>query len=129
MPLVDPVTMSSASSTSSKASDAAQLQPIHLHATTASQATRHVLPVVLGALFLAAFPAFVADPVPLMRNSLPIVLLLQILHAFVCLPMAGSGAGKHRKPRPGEKKKAADSSGLNFIIVRPPVPLTCEKGC
>lgn len=124
MPLVDPVTTPPASSVSSKTSEAPQPQPIHLHPTPASQAARHVLPVVFGGLLLAAFPSLVANPVPVMRNSLPVVFALQALYAFVCLPMAGSGTGKSRKPRPGEKKKAGDSSGPNFIIVRlPELPL------
>lgn len=120
MPLVDPVTMSS---------EAPRPQTVQLHATTASQAARHVFPVVTGALFVAAFPSLVADPVAVMRNSLPLLFLLQTLHAFVCLPMAGSGAAKTRKPRPGDKKKAGDASGPNFVIVclprSCPVP-SCE---
>lgn len=127
MPLVDPVTMSSTSSTSKassvsgKPTEPPQLQPVHLHATAASQAGRHVFPVAIAALFLASFGHLVADPVPTMWASLPVVALLQVVYAALCLPMAGSGAagGKSKKPRPGDKKKAGDVSGPSFIIVRP----------
>lgn len=117
------------SSTSSKSLEVPRPQPVLLHATTASQAARHVLPVVTGALFVAAFPSLVADPVLVMRNALPLLLLLQTLHAFACLPMAGSAAAKTRKPRPGDKKKAGDASGPNFVIVCLPRPYpmpSCE---
>lgn len=124
MPLVDPVTMSAPPSETPTPRSQSQPQPVQLHATMASRAARHVQPVVTAALFVAAFPSLVAadsDPVPVMRNALPVVLVLQALHAFFCLPMAGSGSGannknnNNRKPRPGEKKK--DSSGPNFAIV------------
>lgn len=130
MPLVDPVTMSSAAASPSKASsvsgkptEPSQLQPVHLHSTPASRAARHVFPVAIAALFLAGFGHLVADPVPTMWASLPVVALLQITYAVLCLPMAGSGgAGKNKKQRPGEKKKAGDASGPNLVIVRTPSP-------
>lgn len=122
MPLVDPVTMSSPSkspkapsSASGKTNEAPQTHPVSVNPSAASQAARHVFPVLLGGLFYAAFSRLVADPVPIMWASLPVVALLQILYAFICLPMAGSGTGKNRKQRPGEKKK--DGSGPNFIVV------------
>lgn len=122
MPLVDPVTMSSSSSSASAAAGKppTELHPIHAHAAPASQAARHAVPALLAALFLAAFPRLVADPVPTMWTALPVVTALQLVYAFVCLPMAGSTApatGKTKKPRPGEKKKAGDSSGPNLIVV------------
>ncbi|ROV89076.1 hypothetical protein VPNG_10066 [Cytospora leucostoma] len=123
MPLVDPVTMTSTVAKTSKAQPAtgktnepALLQPIHLNSTAASKAARHVLPVVLGSLFVAAFSRLVADPVSTMWASLPVVAVLQLLYAFFSLPLAGSGSGKNKKPRPGEKKKTGDSAGPNFVI-------------
>lgn len=124
MPLVDPVTMSptatktaKAQSVSGKPNEPQQLHPVHLNSTAASQAARHVLPVVVASLFLASFKHLVADPVPTMTASLPVVALLQVLYAFLCLPAAGSGSPKNRKPKPGEKKKAGDGTGPSFIIV------------
>ncbi|ROV90573.1 hypothetical protein VSDG_07483 [Cytospora chrysosperma] len=123
MPLVDPVTMSStvtktskAQSVSGKPNESTQSHPVYLNSTAASKAARHVLPLALGSLFLAAFDHLVADPVSVMWTSLPVVVTLQLLYAFFCLPVAGSGSGKNRKPRPGEKKKAGDGAGPNFVI-------------
>lgn len=125
MPLVDPVTMSptatktvKAQSVSGKPNDPPQLHPVHLNSTAASQAARHVLPVVVASLFFASFKYLVADPVPTMTASLPVVALLQVIYAFLCLPAAGSGSSKNRKHKPGEKKKAGDGAGPSFIIVR-----------
>lgn len=125
MPLVDPVTMSptatktaKAQSVSGKPNEPQQLHPVHLNSTAASQAARHVLPVVVASLFLASFKHLVADPVPTMTASLPVVALLQVLYAFLCLPAAGSGSPRNRKHKPGEKKKGGDGAGPSFIIVR-----------
>lgn len=136
MPLVDPVTMSSsspapsssssairpstASSVSGKPLEASQLQPVPLHSTAAAQAARHVVPVSVAGLFLAGFGHLVANPVTTMSTALPVVAVLQVVYAFLCLPMAGSAAGKSKKPRPRDKKKAGDGTGPNFIIVTPP---------
>ncbi|KAG8168772.1 hypothetical protein KVR01_001521 [Diaporthe batatas] len=123
MPLVDPVTMSptatktaKAQSVSGKPNEPQQLQPVHLSSTAASQAACHVLPVVVAGLFLASFKPLVADPVPTMTASLPVVAFLQVLYAFQCLPAAGSGPARNRRPKPGEKKKAGEASGPSFII-------------
>ncbi|KAL1868076.1 Glycosylphosphatidylinositol (GPI) anchor assembly protein [Diaporthe australafricana] len=105
-----------AQSVSGKPNEPPQMQPVHLNSTAASQAVRHVLPIVLASLFLASFKRLVADPVPTMTTSLPVIGLLHVLYAFVCLPAAGAGSPKNRKPKPGEKKKAGDGSGPNFII-------------
>ncbi|KAJ4396088.1 Glycosylphosphatidylinositol (GPI) anchor assembly protein [Gnomoniopsis smithogilvyi] len=103
------------SSASGKTTESPQFHPVPINPSAASQAARHVFPVLLGALFYAAFGRLVADPVPVMWASLPVVALLQVLYAFICLPMAGSGGtGKTKKQRPGEKKK--DGSGPNFIV-------------
>lgn len=124
MPLVDPVTMTSASSSSKASSvsgksvEPSPLQPVHLHSTAASQAARHVFPVAIAGLFLAGFSHLVADPVPTMWASLPVVALLQIVYAALCLPIAGSVSGKNKKQRAGDKKKAGDASGPNVVIVR-----------
>lgn len=125
MPLVDPVTMSStvtkaskAQSVSGKPNEQTHSHPVYLNSTAASKAARHVLPAVLGSLFLASFSRLVADPVSVMWTSLPVVVTLQLLYAFFCLPVAGSGSARSRKPKPGEKKKGGDSGGPNFVIVR-----------
>ncbi|KAK7722141.1 Glycosylphosphatidylinositol (GPI) anchor assembly protein [Diaporthe eres] len=105
-----------AQSVSGKPNDPTKLHPVHLSSTAASQAARHVLPVVVASLFLASFKYLVADPVPTMTASLPVVALLQVAYAFLCLPAAGSGSPKNRKHKPGDKKKAGDGAGPSFII-------------
>lgn len=136
MPLIDPVTMSgtatpkSASKTPSvsgkSTTEPSQTPAVQVNSTAASQAARHVVPVLLAALFYGAFGFLVADPVATLWTSLPVVALLQVLYAFICLPLAGSGAGpgKNRKQRPGEKRK--DGAGPNFVIV---LLLPCGRVC
>ncbi|KAK1700451.1 GPI biosynthesis protein family Pig-F [Colletotrichum godetiae] len=121
MPLVDPMTMSAPSS-SKAASDAGKpkdsgLHPVHGLASPAAQVVRHLQPVLISGLFLAQFSSLVADPVRTLQNSLPIVVAIQVVYAFVSLPAAGSQSVKpSRKPRPGEKKKAVESTGPNIFI-------------
>ncbi|KAK0728411.1 GPI biosynthesis protein family Pig-F-domain-containing protein [Lasiosphaeria miniovina] len=157
MPLVDPVTMSSsiakggvAAARSSPAAvkgkttttftspttAVAKLLPVQLQQTPASQYTRHAVPALLAALFVARFQSLVADPVATMYSSLPVVAALQMAYALACLPIAGAagsvgaGAGA-RKPRPGDKKKIAGSgssagsgSGGDAAGRRPYPPVT-----
>jgi len=84
-----------------------------------AQALRHAHPVLLLALFAIRFRALVADPVPTMWSSLPVVLAVQAAYTIVCLPPVGSqGAKVHRKPRPGEKKKSSlEGAGPNIAVV------------
>ncbi|KAK3947515.1 GPI biosynthesis protein family Pig-F-domain-containing protein [Pseudoneurospora amorphoporcata] len=144
MPLVDPVTMSSSaivkgavaqSASTTKATSGSQgtdsttttmstgassslatLRPVHIKQTLAAQTVRHALPAALTALYLLRFDALVADPVPVMRNALPVVAALQMTYALLCLPAAGEPASKsNRKPRPGEKKKGGDIGSSTII--------------
>lgn len=139
MVLVDPVTTAMSSppgksttptthatkdgGSGSSSSDAPKTtQPIRILATPQAQAVRHTHPVLLLSLFLVRFRALVADPVPTMSNSLPVLVAIQAAYAIACLPPAGShGSAKPtRKPRPGEKKKSSgsDASGPNITVVR-----------
>jgi phosphatidylinositol glycan class F len=124
MPLVDPVTMSSlatkdSQSTPSKSTeDPTRSQPIEINATTTAQTARHAIPAILGALYLYRFDNLVVDPVAEMTRALPVVVVLQLCYAVVCLPAVGSQSIKPtRKPRPGEKKKAGEGAGPNYIMV------------
>lgn len=143
MPLVDPVTMSSSAivkgavaqsasttkatsgsqgtdsttTTAGASSSLATLRPVHIKQTPAAQTVRHALPAALTALYLLRFDALVADPVPVMRNALPVVAALQMTYALLCLPAAGEPASKsNRKPRPGEKKKGGDIGSSTIIV-------------
>lgn len=129
MPLVDSVTMSAPAS-SKAASDAGKpkengLHPVHALASPAAQVVRHLQPVLISGLFLAQFSSLVADPVRTLQNSLPIVVAIQVVYAFVSLPAAGSQSARpSRKPRPGEKKKV-ESTGPNIFIVSHKSRPTC----
>ena len=100
-----------------KTSSLATLRPVHIKYTPAAQTARHALPAALTALYLLRFDALVADPVPAMRNALPVVAALQMTYALLCLPAAGEPASKaNRKPRPGEKKKGGDIGSSTIIV-------------
>ncbi|KAK2004193.1 GPI biosynthesis protein family Pig-F [Colletotrichum falcatum] len=107
---------------SNAASDAGKpkdgLHPVHALTSPAAQVVRHVQPVLLSGLFFAQFGSLVADPVPALYSSIPIVAAIQVAYAFVSLPAAGSQSAKppSKKPRVGEKKKA-ESTGPNPFIV------------
>lgn len=118
-----PTTHATKDGGSGSSSDAPKTtQPIRILATPQAQAVRHTHPVLLLSLFLVRFRALVADPVPTMSNSLPVLVAIQAAYAIACLPPAGShGSAKPtRKPRPGEKKKSSgsDASGPNITVVR-----------
>lgn len=131
MPLVDPVTMSSSivkgavaqpAQSAPKAKDGASsstpaLQPIHIKQTAAAQASRHVFPVLLVAIFAVRFKSLIADPVSSMYSTYPMIVALQFAYALVCLPAAGSQSSKPgRKPRPGEKRKSSDGTGSSATV-------------
>lgn len=115
MPLVDPVTMASSSRTKGATPDVlspARLLPVQIRPSPAAQAARHALPALLAAVYAVRFPALVADPVPAMAGTLPVVAALQVAYAVLCLPAAGSPAKPAAaKSRPGEKKKGAGAAG------------------
>ncbi|KAK1569505.1 GPI biosynthesis protein family Pig-F [Colletotrichum navitas] len=120
MPLVDPVTMSKPSSKA--ASDAGKpkdgLHPVYALTSPTAQVVRHVQPVLLSGLFFAQFGSLVADPVPALYSSLPIVAAIQVVYAFFSLPAAGSQSAKpSRKPRLGEKKKVESTGPNPFIAI------------
>ncbi|EHK25551.1 uncharacterized protein TRIVIDRAFT_33055 [Trichoderma virens Gv29-8] len=62
--------------------------------------------VLLG-LLAAQFNDLVAEPVLTLQSALPVVAVVQVAYAMLCLPAAGSQQAKAaKKSRPGEKKKA-----------------------
>ncbi|KAK4191590.1 putative mitochondrial carrier protein [Podospora australis] len=140
MPLVDPVTMSSAISKKGNAAGSASkspvspstatatapatysLAPVQTKQTPLAQSIRYAHPLLLGGILAARFPALisaVATPVSAMATSiLPLTAALQIVYAVICLPGPGGNSGsssKKSKPRPGEKKKN-ESGGNNAVI-------------
>lgn len=115
MPLVDPVTMASSptkgGATTPGVLTPARLLPVQIRPSPTAQTARHALPALLAAVYAVRFPALVADPVPAMASTLPVVAALQVAYAVLCLPAAGSPAKPAAKSRPGEKKKGAGAAG------------------
>lgn len=120
MPLVDPVTMSTAitKGSSAQASSSKGVTPvIALLDNPAALAVSIAHPLVLGALFVWRFGSLVTDPVEELQLALPVVAFVQVVFAAVCLPPAGSQGGRAvKKARPGEKKRS-DAAGPNPIVV------------
>jgi hypothetical protein len=128
MPLIDPVTMSTAMGKGKRdrivpktVDNAAQPKPsrphpIEVHTTPASRAVQHIIPALLAGLFVSAFHSLVSDPILAMEVALPMVAILQTVYMMTCLPVAGAQRTA-RRPRPGEKRKAGDG-GSNHLSAR-----------
>lgn len=124
MPLVDPITMSSTTTTTAQASAPAAstptnaLRPVQIRQTPLAQAARHALPALLAGVFAVRFRALVADPVSAMATTLPATVALQVAYAVLCLPVAGgsatAAAARKQKGRVGAdgKKRAGGEGGV-----------------
>lgn len=112
MPLIDPVTMTSPDQASVKS------QPIELLPTDIAGIFTNVHNVLLLSAYYLRFPALVADPNTSLLQSLPILAVLQIVYATLCLPPTGTGTSSKpfKKAKPGAKKTDASPSKA---IVRP----------
>jgi GPI ethanolamine phosphate transferase 2/3 subunit F len=125
MPLIDPVTMSSAALALRPAAKAKEnellSQPTPTNATALAQTATHLIPVLQLAVFIARFDALVADPVSTMMSSLPIVAALQIAYVLICLPPAGSQGNvkpaKKTTGRGASKKGATTQAAIPNIYV------------
>lgn len=72
--------------------------------------------VLLG-LLAAQFNDLVAEPVLTLQSALPVVAVVQVAYAVLCLPAAGSQQAKAaKKARPGEKKKP-EQAGTSSVVV------------
>lgn len=115
MPLVDPVTMSAAVAMGSSAQAAdskpkGTMAPVPVFNTPLAKGISFGRVAVLLSLLALRFDALVKDPASTLQTSIPVVALLQVAYAVVCLPVAGSSISKvGKKARPGEKKKAEGS--------------------
>ncbi|CAH0018461.1 unnamed protein product [Clonostachys rhizophaga] len=95
----------------------APVQPISILDTPAASAISLARPVVLIGLLALRFNALISDPVSTLQTALPVVAAIQVGYALLCLPALGSHHVKGaRKNRPGERKKASDTSGPNSIF-------------
>jgi GPI ethanolamine phosphate transferase 2/3 subunit F len=125
MPLIDPVTMSSAAmasrpAASTKANDVIDL-PTPTNPTTLAHQATYLIPALQLAFFVARFNALVADPVNTMIMSLPVVSTLQAAYVTLCLPPAGSRGA----PKPPKKVNRADrKKPVAKDVTLPPSPLT-----
>ncbi|UKZ91073.1 uncharacterized protein TrAFT101_006070 [Trichoderma asperellum] len=120
MPLVDPITMSSAlvKGSSAQATDTKPKAAIAAVPTFNNALSKGVsfgrVAVLLG-LLAAQFNELVAQPALTLQTAVPVVAVVQVAYVVLCLPAAGSQQAKAaKKPRPGEKKKpeAAGTSSL-----------------
>lgn len=110
MPLIDPVTMATPDQASAKS------QPVELLPTDLARIFTNVHPVLLLSAYYLRFPALVADPITTLLQSLPIVAVLQIAYATLCLPPTGTGTSSKpfKKAKSGAKK--TDTSQSKAIV-------------
>jgi phosphatidylinositol glycan class F len=95
------------------------LPPVAVFDTPLAKAITVGRPVLLLAACYARLSALIKDPVSTLQTALPVVVLIQVLYAVLCLPAAGSQNAKPaKKARPGEKKKH-EATGPNLAVVSP----------
>lgn len=115
MPLIDPVTMSSVSPASPAAPVKAS-SPIELLPTDLARIISQVHPALLLSAYYLRFPAFVADPVPTLLNSLLPLAVIQIAYAVLCLPAIGSNAKPVKKAKLNATKKTGEASSATAFV-------------
>lgn len=122
MPLVDPITMSSAlaKDSSAQATDSKPKATIAAVPTFNNALSKGVsfgrVAVLLG-LLAAQFNELVAQPALTLQSAVPVVAAVQVAYVVLCLPAAGSQQAKAaKKSRPGEKKKP--EAGTSSLVVR-----------
>ena len=91
-------------------------QAVELHPTDLARIFTNVHPVLLLSAYYLRFPALVADPVTTLLQSLPVLAVLQITYAILCLPPTGSGTSSKllKKSKAGGKK--VDASPAKAIV-------------
>lgn len=115
MPLIDPVTMSTAGG---QASPPKSSLPIELLPTSLAPIFAHVHPALLLSAYYLRFPALVADPTATLLNSLAPLAVVQMAYAVICLPATGTSSAKPaKKPKHGAKK-TGDAAGSARPLVR-----------
>lgn len=95
-----------------------QLHPVPVLDTPLAKGVSLGRVATLLALLAIRMNALIADPVSTLQSALPVVAVIQVAYAAICIPVAGSPLAKGaKKARPGERKKP-DASGANPISVR-----------
>ncbi|RDA88259.1 hypothetical protein CP532_0369 [Ophiocordyceps camponoti-leonardi (nom. inval.)] len=101
-----PIPSSSAAPAAAPATKVRQhIDTITIHDTTTARVISTARPGLFLGLLAVRFSALVTDPAGALGSALPVVAVMQIVYAVVCLPAAGSKA--IRKARPGEKRKSS----------------------
>jgi phosphatidylinositol glycan class F len=113
MPLIDPVTMSSAGA---QAPPAKPSLPIELLPTDFARIFTQAHPALLLSAYYLRFPALVADPVPTLLNSLLPLAAVQIAYAATCLPAVGSNAKPAKKTKLNASKKPNDAPTAKAFV-------------
>lgn len=113
MPLIDPVTMSSAGAPQSPAGKPSV--PIEILQTDIAKFIAHAHPALLLTTYYARFPALVAAPVSTLLHSILPLALAQIIYAVTCLPAVGSGTKTVKKVKLNAPKKTELPTGNAFV--------------
>jgi phosphatidylinositol glycan class F len=121
MPLIDPVTMSAADPASQTA-PVKTSSPIELLPNDLARIVSQVHPALLLSAYYLRFPAFVADPVPTLLNSLLPLAVVQIGYAVLCLPATGSKP--LRKGKLGVAKRTGEAPMTKAFVKLLPKPLS-----
>jgi phosphatidylinositol glycan class F len=113
---LDPVTMgTSASDSSSKDST-----PVEFLHTDIGRIFSNIHPALLLSAYYFRLPALVADPVPTLLNSLPLLAVIQIAYVASCLPPIGTGSSsKAIKKGKSGVKKTGTSAAVQLLVSKP----------
>jgi phosphatidylinositol glycan class F len=114
MPLIDPVTMASPSSSKNTVITKSSL-PVELLPTDLARIVSQAHPALLLSAYYLRFPALVADPVSTLLNSLLPLATIQIAYAVICLPAVGSTLKSVKKAKPGSKKIPEPSTARGLV--------------
>lgn len=118
MPLIDPVTMSSAGATP-KGPPVKASMPIEILPTDLARIFSQAHPALLLSAYYLRFPALVADPTSTLLNSLLPLALVQIVYVFTCLPAVGSSSKTVKKVKLNAPKKTNELPTAKAFVPLP----------
>ncbi|CZS98516.1 related to GPI-anchor biosynthesis protein PIG-F [Rhynchosporium agropyri] len=114
MPLVDPVTMSSAGA-SPQVITVKPSSPIELLPNDIARIFSQIHPAILLSAFYLRFSALVAQPTSTLLSSLLPLAVVQILYAVVCLPAVGSSTKVVKKVKLNASKKPQGAAATRIL--------------
>lgn len=115
MPLIDPVTMSSAGASPQVITIKPSL-PIELLPNDLARIFSQIHPAILLSAFYLRFPALVADPTSTLLSTLLPLAAVQILYAVVCLPAVGSNTKVVKKVKLNAPKKPEGAAATRILV-------------